>query len=77
MNKVVIFHSEKIEFELDADGNTIFIRSRTEFSNSHTKVSVVDVKPWPINTENSTILAYLAETRRKLDTAVTYYTEEE
>ena len=77
MNKVVIFHSERIEFDFDADGNVSSIRSRTEFTNSHTKVGVVDVKSWPLDTENLSILIYLAEMRRKFDTAVTYYTEED
>lgn len=77
MKKVVIFHSEKIEFEFDADGNTISVRSRTEYTNSDSNTGIVDVKSWPVDVEDTTLFVYFMNQRRAWDTQLKKYAVED
>lgn len=77
MKKVVIFHSEKIEFEFDADGNTISVRSRTEYTNSDSNTGVVDVKSWPVDVEDTALFVYFMNQRRAWDTQLKKYAVED
>jgi hypothetical protein len=77
VKKVVIFHSEKVEFQFDADGNTISVRSRVEYTNSDSNTSVVDVKPWPANAEDTELFTYFLEMRRKFHADLKKYAVED
>ncbi len=77
MKKVVIFHSEKIEFEFDADGNTTSVRSRTEYTNSDSNTGIVDVKSWPVDVEDTTLFVYFMNQRRAWDTQLKKYAVED
>lgn len=77
MKKVVIFHSEKIEFSFDADGNTTSVRTRVEFSNTERKISYVDVKPWPKDVEDTELWTYFLAERRKFDSEMKKYAVED
>lgn len=73
MKKIVIFHSESVTFEFDADGNTTSVRSRVEFSNTDRKINYVDVKPWPKDVEDMQLFVYFMEQRRKFDSDMKKY----
>lgn len=77
MKKVVIFHSEKIEFSFDMDGNTISVRTRAEYSNSESKIGVVDVKSWPKDVEDTELFAYFMSQRRVWDQQLKKYAMED
>ena len=77
MKKIVIFHSEKIEFEFDANGNTVSVRSRTEYTNSDSNTGIVDVKSWPVDVEDTTLFAYFMNQRRAWDTQLKKYAAED
>lgn len=77
MKKVVIFHSERIEFVFDADGNTTSVRSRTEYTNSDSTIGVVDVKSWPVDVEDTTLFVYFMNQRRVWDTQLKKYAVED
>lgn len=77
MKKVVIFHSEKIEFEFDASGDTISVRTRTEYTNSESKVGVVDVKSWPKDVEDTELFSHFMAQRRVWDQQLKKYAVED